>query len=368
MSNGIDFVIGGKDNAKPAMASVEKSLERLESKTSSLGEATSKLATITAGFASAVWLAEKAGGYLARGIEAVNAAYDAQAGPASLVAQATAKADAAITNLMVSVGALLAPVRVLVSAGIETLANAMSTILAPAVEYATEVLENIGPLADWVKTKVIDGVNAIISAFTWLEVIVRNLDQVWIAMVAQAELYMLQMAGTIKHTLMEVIPTYAVWFGENFVDMLTGGWDKAFATLPDIAVRAISQREKDLAQTVGQVGANLGQQFADKFAERMVGIGAGAAGELEKSMDLKIDKLEENTSKRKDGTTGTSINAMESRLLTRGPGSTTEGLLKDIANKMDRLLNKPGLQNDDKATIDAIKEKAQKEIMLVPSI
>jgi hypothetical protein len=32
MSNGIDFVIGGRDQAKPAMSSVEKSLTRLGAK------------------------------------------------------------------------------------------------------------------------------------------------------------------------------------------------------------------------------------------------------------------------------------------------------------------------------------------------
>jgi hypothetical protein len=40
MANGIDFVIGGRDQAKPAMSSVERGLSRLEKKTNSVKNAT----------------------------------------------------------------------------------------------------------------------------------------------------------------------------------------------------------------------------------------------------------------------------------------------------------------------------------------
>jgi ribosome assembly protein YihI (activator of Der GTPase) len=40
-------------------------------------------------------------------------------------------------------------------------------------------------------------------------------------------------------------------------------------------------------------------------------------------------------------------------------------LLEKLIGRIDTLIEKPGLQNDDKATIDAIKEKAQKQIQLV---
>jgi len=496
-TNGIDFVIGGKDQAKPAMSAVEQSLQRLEQKTDSLASSTKMLTSITGGLAVAYGAIKSAMAMLG-GIDAVNAAYDESAESvkgletalrlqgatvetesarlqefassmqsmigaeddatlammkqASMMGVATedlddmakaaiglgeamgtsaesgmemmrraqegnfmafqkqfpamkqmqtdseklafvtelaakgleAKADAsnrvagmgerannAIGDLMESVGSLLAPVRILISAGITTLAESLSELLVPAVAYAEEVLANIGPIMDWVKEKVIQGVNAIISAFTWLEVIFRNLDQVWVAVVAQAELSMLQMAGAIKHTLMVVIPEYAIWFGKNFLTMLMGGFDEAMANLPDIAVRAITQREAELSETIGQVGANLGKQFADKFAERVVKMGGDAVDDLNTDIDLSMNKIDEasgGASKRKDGTFGASINAMESRLLTRGPASTMESMLQDIVSKMDKLLNKPGLQNDDKATIDAIKAKAQNEVKMVPAI
>jgi hypothetical protein len=60
MSNGIDFVIGGKDQAKPAMSSVEKSLTRLEQKTDSLKKSTLSLSKVTGALAAA-YVAVKAG-------------------------------------------------------------------------------------------------------------------------------------------------------------------------------------------------------------------------------------------------------------------------------------------------------------------
>ena len=39
---------------------------------------------------------------------------------------------------------------------------------------------------------------------------------------------------------------------------------------------------------------------------------------------------------------------------------------EQITKRLDILLGKPGLQNDDAATIAAIKEKKEKEIKLVP--
>ena len=112
-------------------------------------------------------------------------------------------------------------------------------------------------------------------------------------------------------------------------------------------------------------GANLGQQFADKFAERMIGVGEGISNELDTTIDLKVNDAA-GKAKRNDSTFGQTINAMESRLLTRGPASTIPDMLQQIVRKMDQLLGKPGLQNDDKATIDAIKKKAQNQIEMVP--
>ena len=495
MANGIDFVIGGKDQAKPAMSSVEKSLERLEKKTDSLGSATSRLSRVTSVLAAA-YVAVKGAVAAIGGINALNAAYDqqaeavkglevalglqgasvdvesrrlqkfagdmqkltgvgdevtiglmkqsamlgvsssqlddvtkaaiglseatgksldeslklvtnslagefgafgeiipaikdmttkeeqlhavlelsakglkAKAEASNTVAGMSDRASGAIGDLMESVGALLAPVRILISAGIKTLAESLQTLLVPAVAYAEEVLANIGPIMDWVKEKVIAGINLMVGAFTFFEVILTNLDSVWSLVVAQTELYMLQISGAIMHALTEVIPAYATWFGENFVNLMRDavmlaytvvsnhiqkivdafmalwefvasggtsdilgklgeiagrsyleGFESSLTALPDIAARTITDREKDLAETIGDIGGRLGEEFSRKMKERMVGVGDDLTDELDRDFELKLNK-------RNDGTFGTSINATESRLLTRGPASSFDKLL-----------------------------------------
>ena len=532
-TNGIDFVIGGKDQAKPAMSSVEKSLQRLEQKTDMLGKSTKMLTTITGGLAIA-YGAVKSAMALLSGVGAVNAAYDQQTEAvkglekalqlqgatvgvessrlqafasdmqkltgvgdeltlammkqASMMGVATedlddmakaaiglgeamgtsaesgmemmrraqegnfmqfqkmfpamkamtteeeklafitqlaakgleAKAEAAdrvsgmagrasgaIGDLMESVGALLAPVRILISAGLQTMAESLQTLLVPAVEYANEVLANIGPVMDWVKDKVIQGVNLIVGAFTFFEVILTNLDSVWEIVVAQSELWMLQLVGVIEHALTVAIPAYAAWFGENFVNLIRDGINLAYVVvtngiskiidafvalweyvaswgetdimaqlgeiggrsfldgfessltdLPDIMGRTISDREKELGETIGQVGANLGDQFAKKMAERMVKVGDGLGDEFDKEIDLRINRPE-NDAKRNDGTFGASINATQSRLLTRGPASTVADVMQQILQQVKKLVEKPVMDGDAKANIDAIKKAAQ---------
>lgn len=509
-TNGIDFVIGGKDKAQPAMASVEKSLGRLETKTNSLKSATQGLMA-SMGPLLAVFAAVKSAMAVVGGIEAANEAYDKQADavkglevalklqgasvdiesarlqkfegdmqkltgvgdevtiglmkqasmlgvhadqlddaakaaiglseasgrglaesmklvngaiagefgafgeiiPAiktmqteeeklasvlaftqrgldakaessNTVAGMAERASGAVGDLMESVGALLAPVRILISTGIKTLAEALQTLLVPAVSYAEEVLANIGPLMDWVKEKIVQGVNAIVAAFTFFEVIMTNLDSVWALVVAQTELYMLQISGAIMHALTEVIPAYAVWFGENFVNIMRdavmlaytvvsnhvtkiidafkalwefiasggtsdvlgqlgeisgrsylAGFESSLTALPDIASRTLSDREKQLSETIGEIGANLGEQFSEKFRERMVGIGDGLSDEFSNEINLSVSG--KNIAKRNDGTFGQTLNATESRLITRGPGSTIPDLLKRIAEAVDKM-------------------------------
>jgi hypothetical protein len=77
VSNGIDFVIGGKDQAKPAMSAVEKSLERLEQKADSVSQSTQRLASIT-GTLAGVYAAVKTALAALGGLNKINAAYDAQ--------------------------------------------------------------------------------------------------------------------------------------------------------------------------------------------------------------------------------------------------------------------------------------------------
>lgn len=508
MSNGIDFVIGGKDKAKPAMSSVEQSLQRLETKADTVAKSTARLAAVS-GVLAGAYAAVKSALAALGGLNAINAAYETQTkavknltsaltvrGAAGaeqskqmqsmaadlqkltgvgdevtigLMQQATAigfasdkiddatkaavgladvtgksldaslgdlkaalegnfdafvglnpqimymrtnqeklaavmaiaqqgleqqsrnmttvegsgkRASGAIGDLMEVIGAIIAPIRVLVNAGLQTLAESLQTVLAPAAEYATSILQNIGPIMDWVKEKVIQGVNLIIGAFTFLEVVLTNLGDVWEMAKAYAEMTMIGIQESVMHTLTVAIPEYAKWFGANFVNLikdafnavfavitnagkiigemvyqifafiasggegginglmrdlgqaasrsLLDGFESSLTSLPEIAERELTQREKDLADKIGAIGGRLGQEFSDKMSERMLGVGSSLGDELNAATNGINLKGRPNVI-----TQG--INVTEGRLLTRGPGSTLPNKLDEVI----RLLKDP---------------------------
>jgi hypothetical protein len=507
MSNGIDFVIGGKDQAKPAMTAVEKSLERLEQKTEAVGKSTRRLAAITSAL-TAAYATIKSALAIVGGIDKMNAAFDAQteslrrlnasfqirgaSASASAQMQDAAKAiekltgvsdnatltlmqqaagmgfatdrmddaakaaiglshamgkdaaasmadmkaalegnfaafhqvnpqillmrthqeklaavmvianqglkaqsedmgtvsgsgrraDSAMANLMETFGKILAPIRVLINAGLQTLSESLSKVLAPAAAYATSVLENIGPMMDWIKEKVIQGVNLMIGAFTVFEVILMNLGDVWELVVSSVRLYVIQIVESVKHAFTTTMPAYIKWFGENFINLIVDafngvltivqnagrklgemvyqifafiasggeggisglmrelgqaasgslleGFESSLTSLPDIAERQLTQREKDLADKIGAIGGRLGKEFSDKMKERMLGVGSDLTDEMNaaaKGIDLKA-----RASVMTQG-----INVTEGRVLTRGPGSSMPNKLDEII----RLLKNP---------------------------
>lgn len=504
-TNGIDFVIGGKDKAAPAMTSVEKSLQRLEQKTESVAAATKRLAALGGALAAAYGLVKTALAALG-GLDKINAAYDAQTAAvkrlnsalavrgqqaASAAMQQTAKdlekltgvsdqatlalmqtaqtmgfatdkaddaakaalglaeatgktaeqslgdmkaalegnfeafhginpqimfmrsnqeklaavmaianqglqqqsqdmgtvagsgrrADSAMGSLMESFGKIIAPIRVLINAGISQLATALDSLLVPIVQYATSILENIGPIMEWVQGKVVAAINVMIGAFTFFEVILTNLGSVWEIVKAAAELAMITVSESVMHTLTKVIPAYAMWFGENFINLikdafngviavitnagriigemvyqifafiasggeggieglmsglgqaasisLLDGFKSSLTSLPEIAERQITAREKDLADKIGAVGGRLGQEFSDKMSERMIGVGSTLGDE--------VNAATSNISlKGRAAVMTQGVQATEGRLLTRGPGSSLPNKLDEIINLMKR--------------------------------
>jgi len=504
-TNGIDFVIGGKDKAAPAMTSVEKSLQRLEQKTESVAASTKRLAAVGTTLAAAWGLVKTALAAMG-GLDKINAAYDAQTAAvkrlnsalavrgqqaASAAMQQTAKdlekltgvsdqatlalmqtaqsmgfatdkaddaakaalglaeatgktaeqslgdmkaalegnfeafhginpqimfmrsnqeklaavmaianqglqqqsqdmgtvagsgrrADSAMGSLMESFGKIIAPIRVLINAGLQQLATALDSLLVPIVQYATSVLENIGPIMEWVQGKVVAAINVMIGAFTFFEVIMTNLGSVWEIVKASAELAMIKISESVMHTLTKVIPAYAMWFGENFINLikdafngviavitnagriigemvyqifafiasggeggieglmsglgeaasisLLDGFKSSLTSLPEIAARQITQREKDLADKIGAVGGRLGQEFSDKMSERMIGVGSTLGDEVKAATsDISL--------KGRAAIMTQGVQVTEGRLLTRGPGSSLPNKLDEIINLMKR--------------------------------
>jgi hypothetical protein len=292
------------------------------------------------------------------------------------------RADSAMTTLMETFGKIIAPIRVLINAGLQQLTESLTGLLAPAAEYATSILENIGPMMDYVKEKIVQGINIAVGAFTFFETILMNLNSVWEIAVAYAEMSMIALKENVMHVLTVAIPEYTMWFAENFVNLikdafngviavitnagkiigdmvyqifafiasggeggisglmqglgesasrsLLDGFESSLTSLPDIAARQLTQREQDLADKIGAVGGRLGQEFSDKMRERMLGVGDDLSGEL--------NNATKNISLQGRGAVITQgIAATEGRLLTRGPGTR----LPDQIQQIIELLRNP---------------------------
>ncbi len=538
MSNGIDFVIGGKDQAKPAMSAVEKSLQRLEQKTESVSKSTQRLAAIT-GTLTAVYAAVKTAMAALGGINRINAAFDAQtesvrrlnsalqirgasaassqmqdvaksiekmtgvsdnaalalmqqasgmgfatgkmddaakaaiglgnamgkdaasamgdlkaalegnfdafaavnpqimymrtnqerlaavmaianqglaaqAADMTTVAGSGRRADSAMSSLMESIGKIIAPIRVLINAGLQQLATSFDSLLVPAVEYATQILANIGPIMDYVKEKVIQAINIVIGAFTFLEVVVTNLGSVWEIAKAAAELAMITISEVVMHAFTQTIPAYVVWFGENFINLiqdafngvitiitnagriigetvyqifafiasggeggieglmaglgeaasisLLDGFKSQLTSLPEIAARQLTEREKDLAEKIGAVGGRLGEEFSNKMRDRMLGVGSTLSSEVQNaasSIDLKM----------RPSVLMQGIPATEGRLLTRGPGTRIPDIMQQILQELRKKPNeKPRilvrLDDDQNRLLQAVAANTQGKMQM----
>jgi hypothetical protein len=546
MSNGIDFVIGGKDQAGPAMTQVEKSLARLEQKTNSLSSATTRLTQLT-GVLVAAYGAIKAATAALGGLDSINAAYDTQADAvrglnkalelqgesvaeqsaklqsfagemqkltgvgdeatiafmrqASMLGVSTdqletvtkasiglaevlgkdlgaslkdlreaqegnfsafekqfpqiksmasaeeklafvsrmaakgleAKADASMTvsgmagraagaigDLMETIGALIAPVRILISQGLKTLAESLQQVLAPAAEYAKDVLENIGPIMDYVKEKVVAGVNAIVAAFTFAEVIVTNLGSVWELLKSGVELRLEQIKNIVMNVFTVVIPSYVEWFGTNFTNILSDamnlaytiisnhitkyvdafkafweflasggtsdilgqmgeiagrsyleGFQSSLTELPQIAERKLSEKEKLLQSKIDGIAGDLGDQFAKKFSERMIRLDDEVGADFNKEINLKLKKEVDDQIGKKLGASP-QVSAMESRLLTRGPSDKQQDLIERIVKIVEGIAvsTKESAYAASEATtyLSSIEENTASSTQLVPVI
>lgn len=330
------------------------------------------------------------------------------------VAGSGLRANTAISTLMETIGTLIAPIRVLINAGLQQLSETLANMLAPAAEYARQVLENIGPWMDWLKEKIVAAINVIVGAFTFFETILTNLSSVWDMAVAYAEMSMIAFKENVMHVLTVAIPEYAKWFGRNFVNLikdafsavitvidnagkiigdmvyqifefiasggeggvsglmrglgesasrsLLDGFESSLTSLPEIAERQLTQRENDLADKIGKIGGRLGQEFSDKMSERMFGVGSELGSELQaatKNIDLKG----------RAAVIMQGSQATEGRLLTRGPGSYLPNkldqiiqLLRDPPEPKHEKKRNADMRNDTKEAFDRLKQQKAQEL------
>jgi hypothetical protein len=339
---------------------------------------------------------------------------DMTAAAASESDQVFIRMSAEMTNLYEVVGGIVSPFQTLAYDAIAVTAEVLTQSLNPAIEdfqtYFTGMTDSVAAGATWFA-------ETIVGSFTLAEVIIFNLPTVFEIAGASILLSLESMRANIMQTLTVEIPAYAIWFGENFLnilqdtssailtvinnlgsamgeafvvifDYLSGGFFSgesidAFAklgeiaqrdllagfepvttALPEIAERALTETEISLSGFISNATDGLGDEFETKFNERMDAVSRGMT---ENPLDTKINlEVDEKRKVNVEGNTS-ALQAVESRILVRGP---SEGPMQQISQYTQQTVQelkeiKVALQNQRPATDAAAPSSAQPNFVFV---
>ena len=289
-------------------------------------------------------------------------------------------------DLKESVGELLAPLRILIASGLETLVAVIKQRVIPVTQALVKQFSGTGQSISQLKSQTLDFVTK--ATIGW-----SNLGSIIELFQAKSALRMEQFREDMKHTFTQRVPAYISWFATNWQTLfqdagraavvaisnaarsiqdivkvlwesiqngmqggfgalsrdignilqrnLLDGFEAKTQALPEIAGRALTGREKELQQKVRRLALNLGRSFSEQYTQ-IVGAANGNANVL----DLKLpeipaaqqqaiqNKLLGNLGITRLSSQATQLNSVESRLLTRGrtqnPAEETNELLKKL--------------------------------------
>lgn len=278
-----------------------------------------------------------------------------------------------------SIGALLGPLRQLSYGMLVPLIEIINTSLIPAVERMTLPINAVKIALNQLRFTVA-------SMFTSVDVAVNNVGNLWDLMSYKFTLALVQMREDATHTLVTVIPAYVEWFSDNFFNLISdsinlvkvefvnfatsvgeimdGLWDvlisggednaiklanaisramqrgltegfKAQTTpLPNIAERQVTDLEKRLQAGIARIVGLLAGDFATKMAERLKGI----MGDI--GVDPIVQEEKGKDAKNRRDEFIRSIDAKQSRLLTRGPARDIQSDILTESKKQTKKLER----------------------------
>ncbi len=219
---------------------------------------------------------------------------------------------------------------------------------------------------------------AIIAGMTMAEVVLTNLPEVFDYVLQAAELWSISIVEDFRHAMTVVLPEYLEYFtgtSEEFwrgllsgvrmavdilVELLVFPWktlieilpgvseavDTAvnqvlkgqqavfgyvayeIGKLPDITERVLTDRERELMDSMGRIAADLGEEFDAKFSERVARLGLEARQGMAQDLAETANQLRQE--KVRVAIDSTQLSAVESRLLVRG--RTDDPLLSVASN------------------------------------
>lgn len=244
-------------------------------------------------------------------------------------------------------------------------------------------------IADFMISTAVSIGNGIIKAVTFMEVIFTNFGSVVHIAIDSVLLSYESYRADTEHLFVTALPAYVSWFADNFfniietafnavytvitnniskiIDTMKALWDwiasagssdllgtlgeiagrsylegfeSSIGALPEIAERALTDREKQLQDRMGKTAADLANQFNEKFESRKIKLGDDMKLKLDTDLKLNLDSLGKN--QKPDGLGGANdaaLKATEGRLLARGPGSRRDDFMRRIADASESTAN-----------------------------
>lgn len=301
----------------------------------------------------------------AEGLEMLNEKQGSAAGTATTLANNWG-------DLKEMVGEAIAPFRVLINQVLNNTVLIIQGSLIPAIQA-------IAPAADTMAQSVARGTRLVITAITYIETALLNIPKIWEIVKTSADLQIVRMVNVIKHFFTEVIPTYIIWFADNFVNILTDAFN-IVVTVFSNAVKNIagaftalwdwikSGMEGGTAELFRRIGENAGRSLLDGFkattdalptvAERQI---TGTEKFLQDSLNRQVGALQKEADDKirerlamldrempglnlgglknqfEGGARVGPVSAVESRLLTRGRTQMTpQERAVELLRKIDK--------------------------------
>lgn len=305
-----------------------------------------------------------------------------------------------------SFGAIIAPLETLRNESIESVANALTAVLAPAVQLAEDSFESYRMIVDIVSK---ESGEALVAGMTLAVTAFENVSALVDIAVASFALGYEMMKNDFVHLFTEVIPVYANWFVENFPELMSDGLAGAFiaiknfvtngseafmrlfefvrtggkggfaglvtdieaiasknilegfkataAELPDVIGRSFTDKETELATKIAGLGVGLGKDFSESFEDNL----AYFHSLFEDGLGVNVKLPDEIKGGKKSGGAIAENKAEDTRLLAR---NTTKDPIEDLVAEVKVQKDIAGKQLEAAEEANRILRSKQGEIIV----
>jgi len=258
-------------------------------------------------------------------------------------------------KLYKTVGELLAPIRDVVYRGFTIFFDFITNQLNPSMEAFDETVNMVKQTVEGFAMSI---ATAFVTGFTIAETAIQNFGDILKLMVDSATLQIIRLSQDVPHMFQEMAMQMS-WFIENIgaitavVAMGKTTFAEAFQDMPTLGERTVTETEIALQAAIDDAAGNLVEGYAEKLKERLE--------QLRKGFDFKA----EIDIKEKPGTgkglldTLRDLQAFESRVLTRGPGtSPIDKLVQNTAETNKHL-------QEIKTAVESPGEQQQESVVLM---